>query len=146
MNINLSFSREKISEHFKCDVTVTSEELMTAIECRATKIDEDYGTNIGLDILISEGLSTIDGVYFFSEPSSSFTFDVSHTELFEDANYRISVYACDINGSWGGVSSIIVNNTPLTDSEGNLITCLGENGVLVSSEDNINTFMEKVGV
>ena len=97
--ITITIDRNRISNHFKANVSVNSDVPVTAYEARATLIGERYGKGIGYDLL-SDDIASSNGVVNLSSPVSSFSFDIESAELSADGEYRIVVYVKNESGVW----------------------------------------------
>lgn len=97
--ITITIDRNRISNHFKANVSVNSDVPVTAYEARATKNGEPYGKGIGYDLL-GDDISASNGVVNLSSPVSSFSFDIESAELSADGEYRIVVYVKNASGVW----------------------------------------------
>ena len=97
--LTISIDRNRISNHFKANVSVNSDVPVTAYEARATKINEAYGKGIGYNLL-SDDATALNGVVNLEMPVKTFSFDIESSKLQADGNYRISVYVRNENGMW----------------------------------------------
>ena len=97
--ITITIDRNRISNHFKANVSVNSDVPVTAYEARATLSGERYGRGIGYDLL-SDDIAVSDGVVNLSTPVNSFSFDVESAELSADGEYRVVVYVKNESGVW----------------------------------------------
>ena len=114
----ISIDRRKISNVFKATVTVQSDESVHACEARATKTGQPYGKGIGYD-LMSDDASATNGIVAFSNPVSSFVFDIESPELESDGDYRISVYVMNADGVWNDCCQLYTSSAEtVRDSQG----------------------------
>ena len=97
--IAVTIDRNRIRGYLKGIVTVISDVPFVASEARATKNGEAWGRGIGYD-LVSDDVSSVNGVVTLSSAVYSFTFDVEADELSSDGDYRISVFVMDSSGVW----------------------------------------------
>lgn len=119
--LNISADRDKISAYFKSTVTITSDEKFSAVEVRATKVGEAYARGKGLCVLSDEA-QCVDGVVTFDDAISSFTFDVTASELDTDGEYRISIYVSDSRGVWNDTCTLLTNvEDTVKDSNGRYV-------------------------
>ena len=119
--ITVMIDRNRISRHLKANVTVNSDVQITAYEARATKVGNSYGKGIGYDLL-SDDISSVNGVVSMQNPAKSFGFDIESTELSSDGDYRISVYVKDSNDVWNDCCQLYTaSSEPVVDSEGKYI-------------------------
>lgn len=120
--LTVSMDRDRISEHFKATVSVTSDVNITAFEVRATKVGEPYASGEGYDLLSddsSDFYTVKDGVAYASEPLNSFSFYIEASELAADGEYRISIYVRNSDGIWSDVCQLYTNSSQaLVDSSG----------------------------
>lgn len=100
MTVSINVDRTAIAAGGKATVTLTSDENMYAVECRATLSGAPWGRGIGTDVL-SDDIQTSGGIYVLPSPSTSFSFDVESAELVSgDGTYRVTIYTRDSRGVW----------------------------------------------
>lgn len=97
--LTISIDRNRISNHFKANVSVSSDEPITAYEARATKTGQPYGKGIGYDLL-SDDVTSSNGVVNLNSPVNAISFDIESSELTSDGNYRIGIYVRNERGVW----------------------------------------------
>lgn len=148
--INVTIDRNRISEHFKATVTVTSDEAFTKIEARATKKGSSFGKGIGICLLGDDAVSS-DGVVTFSSAVNSFVFDAESHEIVTDGEYRISVFVLTEDGKWNdGAAVLTAEGESVYDTDGNRIFAKrngsGTDEAYQSaySGDDINNFISEV--
>lgn len=107
MNVSINVDKSAIANGGKASVTLTADENVYAVECRATLSDVPWGRGIGTDVL-SDDVQTSGGVYVLPSPSTTFSFDVESTELVSgDGTYRVTVYTRDSRGVWDDTALFI---------------------------------------
>lgn len=97
--LTISIDRNRISNHFKANVSVSSDEPVTAYEARATKTGQPYGKGIGYDLL-SDDANASNGIVNLSSPANSISFDIESSELPTDGDYLIGIYVRNESGVW----------------------------------------------
>ena len=103
MEVILSIDRSVIPSGGKANVTVTADENIYAVECRATLSGTPWGRGIGTDVL-ADDLQTGSGIYELPVPTNTFSFDVESNELISgDGTYRVTVYVRDSHGVWDDI-------------------------------------------
>lgn len=148
--LTVLIDRNRISTHFKATVNVNSDEPVYAYEARATITGQPYGRSIGYDLL-SDDVSSSDGIVTLSTPVNRFSFDIESTELSSDSDYRISVYARNEGGVWDDCCQLYTcDSETVMDSESKyiLVKRIG-NGTDTSyasaySGNDINNFITEV--
>ncbi len=117
--VSISVDRNRISEHFKATVTVTSDTPFTAYEARGYYAGDIYGRGIGY-CLLSDDLTVADGVVTLSSAVTTVTFDVEAKELgYADGDYRICVFVKTENGNWDDTCQLYTSaGEAVVDSEG----------------------------
>lgn len=119
--LTILIDRNRISNYLKATVSVNSDVPVTAYEARGTKNGESYGRGIGYNLL-SDDVSTSNGVVNLSSPANSFSFDIESAELAADGEYRISVYVRNENGVWNDCCQLYTyDSETVRDSNGDYV-------------------------
>ena len=148
--INVTIDRNRISEHFKATVTVTSDEAFTKVEARATKKGSAFGKGMGICLLGDDAVSS-DGVVTLSSAVKSFVFDAESNEILTDGEYRISVFVLTEDGKWNDGAALLTSSGATVFDKNGAVVHVKRNGsgtdeVYQSaySGDDINNFISEV--
>ncbi len=130
--LTIQTDRNRISNHFKSAVRITSDEEVYAYEARATRQGEPYGRGIGYDLL-SDDTDASNGVVTLSTPSTDLTFDIESSELLSDGDYRISIYVMNADGVWNDTCQLYTaSGEAVKDSDGKSVLVKREDGTQMS--------------
>lgn len=119
-NVEFSITGHKISRvtgFDKITVSFETDEPYQAFECRATKINEEYG--IGKGSLVA--------AFSFTPAGTNRTFDVYDDYLLSgEGEYRISLFAQGQDGSWNDNHGFIPNgdDTVMLTADGEEFLCM----------------------
>ena len=107
--LTINTDRNRISNHLKAAVNVSSDENVYAYEVRATKTGQPYKKGTGY-CLLADDISVSAGVVTLSTPAKSFSFDIEFAELDSDGDYRISVYVMNKDGVWNDTCQLYTSS------------------------------------
>ena len=151
---DIIIDRQKISSHFKANVTVISDFEFVAVEVRATKTGEPYMKGCGYDLISddrSEEYYTENGIAYTYEPVTSISFDIESSELRGDGEYRISIYLKNTDGVWNDVCGLYTNaSEAIVDCNGKYIfaqrnmTGVDKSYISVFSGEETDNFVSEV--
>ncbi len=130
--LTIQTDRNRISNHFKSTVRITSDEEVYAYEARATRLGEPYGRGIGYDLL-SDDTDASNGVVTLASPLTELTFDIESSELLSDGDYRISIYVMNADGVWNDTCQLYTSSgEAVKDSDGRNVLVKREDGTQMS--------------
>ncbi len=107
--IDITIDRNRISNHFKATVNVTSDLPFIAIEARATHYGAAFGKGIGV-CLLSDDSSAAGGVVSLPVAVKQYTFDAESDEIQTDGAYRITVFVQTEDGKWNDGSALYTSS------------------------------------
>ena len=148
--INITIDRNRISNHFKATVTVTSDLPFIAIEARATHYGAAFGKGIGI-CLLSDDATSSNGVVTLPSAVKSYIFDAESNEIQTDGVYRITIFVKTEDGKWNDGSALYTSSgEKVFDSAGASVFAKrdgsGTDDMYTSaySGDVINSFISEV--
>lgn len=107
--IDITIDRNRISNHFKATVTVTSDLPFIAIEARATHYGAAFGKGIGI-CLLSDDATSSNGVVTLPSAVKSYNFDAESNEIQTDGVYRITIFVKTEDGKWNDGSALYTSS------------------------------------
>ena len=148
--IDITIDRNRISNHFKATVNVTSDLPFIAIEARATHYGAAFGKGIGI-CLLSDDATSSNGVVTLPSAVKSYTFDAESNEIQTDGVYRITIFVKTEDGKWNDGSALYTSSgEKVFDSAGASVFAKrdgsGTDDMYTSaySGDVINSFISEV--
>ena len=148
--LTINTDRNRISNHLKASVIVSSDENVYAYEVRATKKGQPHKKGTGY-CLLSDDISVSNGVVTLGTPSASFSFDIEFSELDSDGDYLISVYVMNADGVWNDTCQLYTSSgEAVKGSDGRYILAkrngsgTDESYVSAYSGNDINSFITEV--
>ena len=148
--IDITIDRNRISNHFKATVTVTSDLPFIAIEARATHYGAAFGKGIGI-CLLSDDATSSNGVVTLPSAVKSYIFDAESNEIQTDGVYRITIFVKTEDGKWNDGSALYTSSgEKVFDSAGASVFAKrdgsGTDDMYTSaySGDVINSFISEV--